>query len=82
MEMGQVMTGKRLGSLLRYYRIKRGITQRVMAKQLNLEPSNLSSIEAGKQQPRGNLTLKILEILLPSLKSDILLLEANMEQFK
>lgn len=73
------MRVKRLGLLIRHYRKKHGILQKTMAQTLSVSKAQLSKIEMQKHEPKGELSLKILEILIPSIKSDILLLEIEVE---
>lgn len=77
--MGQKMRAKRLGLLLRHYRAKHGIAQNAMAYHLKVSPAQLSKIEMLKHEPKGDLALKMLEIMIPSIKDEIMLLEANAE---
>jgi len=73
------MRARRLGPLLRRYRAKHGIKQNTMATMLNVSKAQLSKIETMKHEPKGDLALSMLELLVPGLESDILLLEVEAE---
>lgn len=51
------------GESIKYFREKRGISQREMAKKLEINRSLLSGIETNKVQPTFELLRKIAQIL-------------------
>lgn len=66
------MKTNRLGLMIRAHREQHGIRQNFMANKLGCSKSQLSKIETGKHDPKGELTLRILELLIPDISATIL----------
>ena len=64
-----------LGSLIKTYREKNNILQKDMAIKLGVSKSQLSKIERHLHDPKGDLSLKILKMLIPTLTNDLVYLE-------
>lgn len=73
------MTKKALGSIIKYYRYKKQLSQREFSKIIGCSFSTMSKIESGKQAAKSELVLSILSRVLPNFKSDLLLVEAEAE---
>lgn len=60
-----------VGKLLRSYRKRRKILCKDMAKTLGVSHAQLSKIEMGKHDPKGELTLRILDVLMPNFHTEL-----------
>jgi len=67
----------RLGPLLRSYRKTNNIQQKDLTTILKLSKSQISKLEAGLHKPNEDTVIRILELLMPDFKSNLLLLEAE-----
>lgn len=70
-----------LGKLIKNYRYQNNILQKDMAVKLKVSKAQMSKIERGIHPPKGDLTLRILHVLIPTLKNDLTYLEM-MEEIK
>lgn len=73
------MTQKGLGNIMKFYRKKNQLTQRQFSKLIGCSFATASKVECGKQAAKAELVLRIIDQILPSFRTDILLLEAEAE---
>ncbi len=73
------MKSNRLGPLLRYHRLTNGMLSKDVAFRLGVSKAQYSKIEMGKHDPKGDLALRMIQLLIPSLESFIFELEIEVE---
>lgn len=61
----------KIGQALRSYRAINKITQKSIAKRLNVAPSTINKIEANTQKPTAETTFKILKLINPKIIDEI-----------
>ncbi len=73
------MTTQEFGTMVKNFRVSKGIDQKQFAKLMGCSGSNLCKIELGYIEPRMSLTIKILKTIVPEFSLYVLKAETEIQ---